>query len=65
GGFTYSALWSILFLALGAGAILQVVVELLKLTVRDSRESAGSLANFLGLILGLGIMYLTGLLVQL
>lgn len=65
GGFTYSALWSILFLALGAGAIFQVVVELLKLMVRDAREAAGSLANFLGLILGLGIMYLTGLLVQL
>jgi len=65
GGFTYSALWSILFLALGAGAIFQVVYELLKLMARDAREAAGSVANFLGLILGLGIMYLTGLLVQL
>jgi zinc transporter ZupT len=65
GGFTYSAVWSILFLALGAGAIFQVVYELLKLMVRDARERAGSVANFVGLILGLGIMYLTGLLVQL
>ena len=65
GGFTYSALWSTLFLALGAGAIFQVVYELLKLMARDAREAAGSVANFLGLILGLGIMYLTGLLVQL
>jgi len=65
GGFTYSAVWSILFLALGAGAIFQVVYELLKLMTRDARERAGSLANFAGLILGLGIMYLTGLLVQL
>lgn len=65
GGFTYSAIWSILFLALGAGAIFQVVYELLKLMIRDARERAGSVANFVGLILGLGIMYLTGLLVQL
>jgi zinc transporter ZupT len=64
GGFTYSAVWSILFLALGAGAIFQVVYELLKLMGRDARERAGSIANFVGLILGLGIMYLTGLLVQ-
>ena len=65
GGFTYSAVWSILFLALGAGAIFQVVYELLKLMNRDARERAGSVANFVGLILGLGIMYLTSLLVQL
>jgi zinc transporter ZupT len=65
GGFTYSAVWSILFLALGAGAIFQVVYELLKLMNRDARERAGSVANFVGLVLGLGIMYLTGLLVQL
>ncbi|OGB96009.1 MAG: hypothetical protein A2Z31_02170 [candidate division NC10 bacterium RBG_16_65_8] len=65
GGLTYSALWSILFLALGAGAIFQVVVELVKLMVRDARQAVGSLANVAGLLLGLGIMYLTGLLVQL
>jgi hypothetical protein len=65
GGFTYSAVWSILFLALGAGAIFQVVYELLKLMSRDARERVGSVANFVGLIVGLGIMYLTGLLVQL
>ncbi len=64
GGFTYSAIWSVLFLALGAGAIFQVVYELLKLMIRDAREAAGRPATFLGLILGLGLMYLTGLLVQ-
>ncbi len=65
GGFTYSDLWSILFLAVGVGAILQVTYEVLRLIVRDSRETAGRLGNFVGLILGLVIMYLTGLLVQL
>jgi hypothetical protein len=42
-----------------------VVYELLKLMNRDARERAGGVANFVGLVLGLGIMYLTGLLVQL
>ena len=65
GGLTYSALWSVLFLALGAGAIFQVVVELVKLMVHDARQAVGSLANVAGLLLGLGIMYLTGLLGQL
>ena len=60
-----SDLWSILFLAVGVGAILQVAYEVLRLIVRDSRETAGRLGNFVGLILGLVIMYLTGLLVQL
>lgn len=64
GGLTYSALWSILFLGLGAGAIFQVVYELGKLMARDARQAIGSLANVAGLLLGLGIMYLTGLLVQ-
>jgi zinc transporter ZupT len=63
GGFTYSAVWSVLFLALGAGAIFQVVWELLKLMARDAREGASSVMNVVGLLLGLAIMYATGLLV--
>lgn len=65
GAFTYSDVWAILFLAVGVGAILQVSYEVLRLMVRDSRETAGGLGNVAGFILGLVIMYLTGLLVQL
>lgn len=64
GGFTYSAVWSVLFLALGAGAIFQVVYELAKLMARDVRTGVGTAINVVGLLLGLAIMYATGLLVQ-
>jgi zinc transporter, ZIP family len=65
GGLAESVVWSVLFLALGVGAIGQVLYELRKLTVRDVGEIAGNLTNILGLILGLVVMYLAGLLVQL
>jgi zinc transporter, ZIP family len=63
GGFTYSPLWTTLFFAIGAGAIVQVVYELARLLAR--RSGAGLLAplNAAGAILGLLIMYATGLLV--
>ena len=63
GGFTYSPLWTTLFFAIGAGAIVQVVYELARLLAR--RSGAGLLGplNAAGAILGLLIMYATGLLV--
>ncbi len=63
GGFTYSPALAVLFLAIGAGAIFQVVYELVKLIRRDSAGDAGPLMNLAGLAAGLLIMYLTGLLV--
>ncbi len=67
GGFTYSDLFSMLFLAIGAGAIFQVVYEIFKLIAKDSQRTGkvvfGSLPNFAGLALGLLIMYITGLFV--
>ena len=63
GGFTYSPVWTTLFFAIGAGAIAQVVYELWRLF--SGRASGGITAplNAAGLLLGLGIMYATGLLV--
>lgn len=63
GGFTYSDVWATLFFAIGAGAIFQVVYEIIKLMNRDSEGGLGSLTNFTGLVLGLLIMYVTGLFV--
>jgi len=67
GGFTYSDLFSMLFLAVGAGAIFQVVYEIFKLMAKESQRTGeavlGSLPNFAGLVLGLLIMYITGLFV--
>ncbi len=63
GGFSYSPVWTTLFFAIGAGAIAQVVYELWRLF--SGRATGGITAplNALGLLLGLGIMYTTGLLV--
>lgn len=63
GGFIYSPILAVLFLAVGAGAIFQVVYELAKLIWRESSNEAGALLNLAGLTLGLLIMYVTGLLV--
>ena len=74
GGFAFSNLLAAVFLAVGAGAILQVIYEVGKLLLRDSvqeerREGTPSLSaslsasNLAGLTAGIAIMYATGLLV--
>ena len=60
GGFAFSALWSVLFLAIGAGAIAQVITGYMR------GEVSGTLftfTNISGFFAGLFIMYLTGLFV--
>lgn len=63
GGFVYSPLLALLFLAIGAGAIFQVVYEVIKLIARATQKPLTDPASFAGLMAGLLIMYLTGLLV--
>ena len=66
GGFAYNNLAAALFLALGAGAIAQVVYEVGRLIARQSREDGSpalSGATFGGLAAGIAIMYATALLV--
>jgi ZIP family zinc transporter len=66
GGFIYNNLAATVFLALGAGAIAQVVYEVSRLIMRQSREDGTpvlSRATFGGLIAGVVIMYATALLV--
>jgi zinc transporter ZupT len=63
GGFTYSPLWTTLFFSVGVGAIVAVVYELWRLF---SRRASGGLTvplNTAGFLLGMMIMYATGLLV--
>jgi len=67
GGFAYSNLLSAVFLAIGVGAILQVVYEVGRLLLRDSARSktpALSGTNLGGLTAGIAIMYATALLVS-
>ncbi|MFL5807019.1 MAG: ZIP family metal transporter [Roseiflexaceae bacterium] len=66
GGFIYSNLAAAVFLALGAGAIAQVVYEVGRLIARQSAEDDTPLlspATFGGLLAGIAIMYATALLV--
>jgi zinc transporter ZupT len=63
GGFTYEPALAVFFLALGAGAIFQVVWELSKLIRRESEAGWAAPLNALGLVAGLLVMYSTALLV--
>ncbi|HID52362.1 MAG TPA: ZIP family metal transporter [Anaerolineae bacterium] len=67
GGFAFNPFLAVLFLSLGAGAILQVIVEVGKMLVADSKragDTAVSWLNFAGLTAGILIMYLTAFLVK-
>ena len=64
GGFIFNALFAAIFLALGAGAIAQVVYEVGRLIVRQGREEGAPLlspATFGGFVAGIVIMYATAL----
>ena len=63
GAFTFSPVWTTFFFAVGAGAIVQVVWELLKLFSRRSEGGLTAPLNVGGVMAGLLIMYVTGLLV--
>ena len=63
GGFTYSPLWITLFFAIGAGAIVQVIIELWRLFARRAESGLTTPLNAIGVLAGLAIMYVTGLLV--
>ena len=62
GGFTYSPVWTTLFFAIGAGAIAQVVLEILKL-FRRRPEGVTTPLNVAGALLGMVLMYATGLII--
>ena len=63
GGFTYSPLWTTLFFAIGAGAIVQVVFELGRFLGRGDGAGITRPLTAAGLFAGMMIMYVTGLLV--
>jgi zinc transporter ZupT len=65
GGFVYSPVWSVLFLALGVGAIAQVIVQIVR-HMAAGQPVARHLARgpvLAGLTAGFAVMYLTGMLV--
>jgi ZIP family zinc transporter len=67
GGFAFSNLLAAIFLAVGAGAILQVIYEVTRLLLKDtgrSKSPALSAPNLGGLLTGVAVMYATALLVS-
>ena len=66
-GFAYSPLLSAIFLAVGAGAILQVIYEVGRMLLKDSsrmKQPALSAPNLGGFTAGVAVMYATALLVS-
>jgi zinc transporter ZupT len=63
GGFVYSPVWSVLFLALGVGAIAQVIVQIVR-QMTAGQGAARPLARgpvLAGLVAGFAVMYVTGM----
>jgi hypothetical protein len=65
GGFVYSPVWSVVFLAVGAGAIAQVVVQIGRGMARE--RGVGDLVRSApvaaGLAAGVAVMYATGMMI--
>ncbi len=63
GGFSYSPTSSVLFLAIGAGAIVQVIWVMVRSLMGGSQFGLTAPLNAAGLVAGLLLMYVTGLFV--
>jgi ZIP family zinc transporter len=63
GGFVYSPFTSVIFLAIGAGAIFQVILVILKWIQEESDKNLSSLAVISGFAAGMLVMYFTSILV--
>lgn len=63
GGFAYSPVYAVLFLAIGAGAIFDVSFDILHYMAKGRWISLFSGTNVMGFLAGLLIMYATGFLV--
>jgi len=67
GGFAFNPVLATIFLAVGVGAILQVVWEVGKLIARDSERRGQPVVNWVnlvGLVVGIALMYFTAFLVK-
>jgi ZIP family zinc transporter len=64
GGFAPSPTLAVLFLAIGAGAVFEVVYEVARLIQRDTAKSAMPLTVFAGIVTGMLLLWATGLLIK-
>jgi hypothetical protein len=67
GGFAFNPVLATIFLAIGVGAILQVVWEVGKLITRDATQGGRPALNWVslsGVVVGIALMYFTAFLVK-
>jgi zinc transporter ZupT len=64
GGYTPSPFLAVLFLAIGTGAIFEVVYEIAKLIQKDTARESMPLTVFSGVLTGMLLLWVTGLLIK-
>lgn len=64
GGYTPSPFLAVLFLAIGTGAIFQVVYEIAKLIQKDTARESMPMTVFSGVLTGMLLLWVTGLLIK-
>ena len=64
GGFTPSPFLAVLFLAIGAGAIFEVIYEIAKLIQKDMQRDSMPMTVFSGVLTGMLLLWVTGLLIK-
>lgn len=64
GGFSPSATMAVLFLAIGTGAVFQVVYEIAKLIQKDTTRQPMPFTVFSGIVTGMLVLWVTGLLIK-
>ncbi len=64
GGYTPSPFLAVLFLAIGAGAIFEVIYEIAKLLQKDKQRESSPLTVFSGVLTGMMLLWITGLLIK-
>jgi hypothetical protein len=62
GGLVYSPVLAVLFLSIGAGAVLEVAYEISRLIRQEAPRQPFTLAS--GVVAGMAVLYLTGLLIK-
>jgi zinc transporter ZupT len=64
GGYTPSPFLAVLFLAIGAGAIFEVIYEIAKLIQKDTTREAMPMTIFSGVLSGMLLLWVTGLFIK-
>ena len=64
GGYTPSPFLAVLFLAIGTGAIFEVVYEIAKLIQKDTARESMPMTVFSGVLTGMLLLWVTGLLIK-